>query len=332
MKKLRWGLIGCGDIARKRVVSAIKNSENCELVAVSRANFLLAESFAKEFGIRNYYRYWQDLIKDSEIDAVYIATPVYLHIMQTVETAFAGKHVLCEKPMALNVSECDKMIDACSKNNVKLGVAYYRHFYPVIAKVKEILSAGEIGEPKIIEMNAFEWFDRKPGDPRYWLLEKRKSGGGVMMDFGCHRIEVLQNIFGKIINVQSQLFNLQFKREVEDTAYVSLLFENDIQAIIRISNTVSESKDTLDIYGTSGSIRIPVLNMGKIIISGKEGSREEDLNPHENLHQPLVEDFASAVLDNREPAVNGLAGREVSVVLEEIYEQEALSRLLNRNK
>jgi predicted dehydrogenase len=332
MNKVRWGLIGCGDIARKRVVPALKNSENSELIAISRANFLLAESFAKEFGIQNYYRYWQDMIKDNDIDAVYIATPVYLHIMQTVEAAFAGKHILCEKPMALNVHECEKMVEASLKNNVKLGVAYYRHFYPVIQKVKEILLSGEIGEPKIVEMNAYEWFDRRPGDPRYWLLEKRKSGGGVMMDFGCHRIEVLQSIFGKIINIQSQIFNLHFKREVEDTAYVSLLFENEVQAILKVSNVVYEPKDTLIIYGTSGTIRIPVLNTGKITIFSKDGTRDEEFRPHQNLHQPLIEDFAQAVLDNREPAVNGTAGKEVSVVLEEIYEQEALSRLFNRNK
>ena len=332
MSKVKWGLIGCGDIARKRVVSAIKNAENSELIAISRANFLLAESFAGEFGIPNYYRYWQDLIKDKEIDAVYIATPVYLHIMQTVEAAFAGKHVLCEKPMALNVHECDKMIDACSKNNVKLGVAYYRHFYPVIQKIKEILSSREIGEPKIVEINAFEWFNRRPGDPRYWLLEKRKSGGGVMMDFGCHRVEVLQNLFGKIKNIQSQIFNLHFEREVEDTAYVSLFFDDDVQAIIRVSNAVYEPKDTFDIYGTAGTIRIPVLNEGKLIISNKEGSRNEEFKPHQNLHQPLIEDFAQAVLDNREPAVSGVKGKEVSAVLEEIYEQEALARLFNRSK
>ena len=319
MRIIKWGLIGCGDIARKRIVPALQNMANCELVAISRENFLLAESFAKEFGIRNYYRDWQELIKDGDIEAVYIATPVYLHVTQVVEAANAGKHVLCEKPMALNTLECDKMIEACLKNNVKLGVAYYRYFYPVIEKVREILLSGEIGQPKMAEINAFEWFDRKLGDPRYWLLEKRKSGGGVMMDFGCHRIEVLQNLFGKIKTIQSQLFNLQFRREVEDTAFVSLLFENDVQAIIKVSNAVYEPKDTLDIFGTCGTISIPVLNEGKITIITKEGSRTEECPPHKNLHQPLIEDFARAILDDREPTVNGKIGKEVSVVLDSIY-------------
>jgi predicted dehydrogenase len=152
-----------------------------------------------------------------------------------------------------------------------------------------------------------------------------------MMDFGCHRIEVLQNIFGKIINIQSQLFNLHFEREVEDTAYVSLLFENNVNAILKVSHAVIEPKDTLDIYGTKGTIKIPVLNKGKIEIISKEGNRTEDHPPHKNIHQPLIEDFAQAILDEREPVVNGKIGREVNSVLEEIYDQAALSKLFQRH-
>ena len=120
---LNWGLIGCGDISRKRVAPALRDLPNCDLVAVSRANPELAEAFAKEFGAPRFYRQWQELLADPEIDAVYIATPVHLHAEQTIAAAEAGKHVLCEKPMALTVSECDAMIGSCSANNVKLGIA-----------------------------------------------------------------------------------------------------------------------------------------------------------------------------------------------------------------
>src|SRR5947209_7586607 len=126
MKKLRWGLIGCGDIARKRAAPALVDLPACELVAVSRANFDKAESFAREFGAKRWYKDWQELVADEEVDAVYIATPVYLHAEQTVASAEAGKHVLCEKPMAMSTLECDLMIAACEANHVRLGVAYYR--------------------------------------------------------------------------------------------------------------------------------------------------------------------------------------------------------------
>jgi len=319
MEKLRWGLIGCGDISRKRVAPALKSLKQCELLAVSRANYAFAESFAKEFGAKRWYQNWQDIIDDKEIDAVYIATPVYLHAIQTIAAAEAGKHVLCEKPMALNTKDCERMIETCKKFNVKLGVAYYRHFYPVINRVKEIILSDEIGEPTIVEIQAFEWFDRKPGEPRYWLLEKEKSGGGPMMDFGCHRIEVLQNLFGNVKGIQSQLFNVHFKREVEDTAYVSLLFENHTQAIIRVTHAAYEARDTLDIFGTKGSIHIPVLNGGAMTIKTEKGERKENRPPHQNVHQPLIEDFTNAVLEKRTPVVDGHTGREVNLILDDIY-------------
>jgi predicted dehydrogenase len=319
MKKLRWGLIGCGDISRKRVAPALRDLEQCELLAITRANYDLAESFAKEFGAKRWYKDWQDLIVDEEIDAVYIATPVYMHAEQAIAAATAGKHVLCEKPMALHAKDCDRMIATCEKHDVKLGVAYYRHFYPVITRAKEILSSGEIGEPIIVEIHAFERFDRKPDEPRYWLLEKKLAGGGPMMDFGCHRIEILQHLFGSVEEMQSQIFNLHFKREVEDSAYVSLLFENQIHTIIRVTHAVYEARDTLDIFGTKGTIHIPVLNDGTLIVNTEEGERTELHPPHQNVHQPLVEDFTTAVLENKDPAVNGLVGREVTLILDKIY-------------
>src|SRR5438128_2496858 len=100
-EKLRWGLIGCGDIARKRVAPALRALSNCELVAVSRAHSAQAAAFAGEFGAKRWHKDWRDLIADEEVEAVYIATPVHLHREQAVEAARAGLHVLCEKPMAL---------------------------------------------------------------------------------------------------------------------------------------------------------------------------------------------------------------------------------------
>src|SRR6266699_604144 len=214
MNKVRWGLVGCGNIAQKRVAPALRDSSACELVAVARARSQLAESFAKQFGAHKWYSNWRDLVADKEIDAIYISTPVHLHAVQTIAAAEAGKHVLCEKPMALNVDECDRMIAAGRANNVKLGVAYYRHFYPVVNRIKTVVESGEIGTPVLVQINAFEWFDPPPGHPRSWLLKKEFAGGGPMFDFGCHRIEVLLNIFGAVKQVRSLVTNVLFMSEV----------------------------------------------------------------------------------------------------------------------
>ncbi len=319
MKKLGWGLIGCGDISRKRVAPAIRDIAECDLVAISRAQRELAEEFAREFGARRWYDDWSALIADQEIDAVYIATPVNLHAQQAIAAASAGKHVLCEKPMAMDVAQCDRMIAACRANGVKLCIAYYRHFYPIIGRIREIIESGEIGAPVIAQINAFEMFNPQQGEPRYWFVKKEQAGGGPMMDFGCHRIEVLMNIFGKVKSTAGIIDNILFEREVEDTAIACFSFENRMRATLTVTHTAFESQDTLDIFGNRGSIHVPQLNRGQLRVVTSSGERTELLPPHANIHQPLIEDFIHAVLGDRDPKVGGDVGREVARIEEDIY-------------
>jgi predicted dehydrogenase len=319
MKHLSWGLIGCGDIAQKRVAPALRDSAVCELIAVNRAHSGLAAAFAKQFGARRWYLDWKKLVGDEEIDAVYIATPVHLHAEQTIAAAAAGKHVLCEKPMAMNVRECDQMIDTCRRHNVKLGIVYYRHFYPVVDRIKAIIKSGEIGAPVLAQINAFEQFNPASDDPRAWLLKKDLAGGGPMFDFGCHRIEVLTNIFGPITEVQAITANVIFDREVEDTASALLRFESGACGVLSVSRAAAEPKDSLHIFGSLGSIRVSILNEGKIRVIGKLGERYEAHPPGANLHAPLIEDFVKAILTDREPRVSGGTGRAVALIEEAIY-------------
>lgn len=317
--KVRWGLIGCGDIARKRVAPALSIGAHCELVAVSRARAELAQSFAEEFGAKRWYRDYRDLLLDDEIDAVYIATPVSFHCEQTIAAAKAGKHVLCEKPMALSIDECDEMISACQRSGVSLGVAYYRRFYPVIQRIKELLSSNAIGKPVMVELRAFERFNPSPGADRYWLLEHGTSGGGPMMDFGCHRIEIVINLLGEPTRVVGATTNAAFVREVEDTATALLVFPSGCQALVIVTHAAMESRDTLDIYGSEGSLHLDVLNEGRLRIVTRDGERTECYPPHRNLHQPLIDDFAGAIIEKRQPQVDGHDGRLVSLALAEIY-------------
>jgi len=319
MRILKWGLIGCGDIAQKRVAPALRDLPNCELLAIARSRSDLAESFAVRFGVRKWYPTWQELLDDGEIDSVYVATPVHLHEAQTIAAAEAGKHVLCEKPMAMTVKECREMIAACRANDVKLGVAYYRRFYPVIERIKSVIASGEIGEPVLAQMNAFEMFDPLPTHPRRWLIERGMAGGGPMFDFGCHRIEALLNIFGAIERVRSIVSNVVFDREVEDTATALFQFESRTCAVLCVTHAAREPRDTLEIFGTQGSIEVPVLNAGEVRVKSGDADRFESHPPSSNFHRPLIEDFVEAVFTDREPRVNGETGRRVAEVEEEIY-------------
>jgi predicted dehydrogenase len=310
---LKWGLIGAGDIVRKRVAAALRDAKGSGLVAVSRARADLAESFAASIGVRKWHARWEDLIVDPNIDAVYVATPVRYHAEQSIAAAQAGKHVLCEKPMAITLADCDRMIDAGRANGVKLGIAYYRHFYPLVARIKSLLDAGEIGTPVVAQMEAFERFNPQPDDPRSWLLQRSEAGGGPMMDFGCHRVEVLLSLFGPLRSASGIAANVVYSREVEDTAVALLRFERGMCATVTVTHGAAEPQDTLRIFGTTGSIHVPVLNRSDLrIVRGSETSHESH-PPPANLHQPLIQDFVDAIAAGRSPAVTGEVGRAVAV-------------------
>jgi len=314
-----WGLIGAGDIVRKRVAEALRDGAGCDLVAVSRARAELAESFAREVGAARWYPGWRGLLSDPQVDAVYVATPVRLHAEQTIAAAEAGKHVLCEKPMAIDLAECDRMIAACEASGVTLGIAYYRRCYPIVARVKHLVDAGAIGTPVFAQMMAFEPFDPQTGEPRSWLLQRSESGGGPMADFGCHRLEVLLHLLGPIRRVTSLVSTIALDREVEDTATALLQFERGASGMLAVTHAAADRQDTLDLFGTKGSIRIPSLNSGDMTIRAGGVDRTESHPPARNLHMPLVEDFVQAVRTHRAPAVDGHVGRAVAAVQDAIY-------------
>jgi predicted dehydrogenase len=294
-------------------------SPSCDLVAVSRARVDLAAAFAAEVGARRWYPRWQDLVADPDVQCVYVATPVYLHAEQTIAAAEAGKDVLCEKPMAMTAAECDRMIAACRAHGVRLGIAYYRHFYPVVLRAKAIIASGEIGQPVFAQMNAFEHFDPAPDHPRAWLLNRALAGGGPMMDFGCHRLEVLVHLFGSVRRTAGVVANVVFDREVEDTAAALLEFEHGPCAAVAVTHAAHDRQDTLQVFGTRGSIDIDQLNAGRLRIRVGDQERVESHPPAANLHRPLVDDFVDAVRMSREPAVTGDIGRAVSAIEDEIY-------------
>src|SRR5690349_4017777 len=207
---LGFGLIGAGDIVRKRVAPALRDSPLCRFAAVARAQADLAAAFAEEFGAAAAYPSEHDLLKDPAVEAVYIATPVDLHAPQAMAAAEAGKHVFAQ-------------------------------------------------------VNAFERFDLPRDHPRAWFLDKARAGGGPMFDFGCHRIEVLMNVIGPVRGVDGRVSRVLFDRDVEDTAVAVLRFDAGTFGVICVSHATQEPKDTLDIFGTDGSIHVPVLNKGEIV-------------------------------------------------------------------
>jgi predicted dehydrogenase len=319
---MKWGVIGCGDIAVKRVFPAIQAQDQSELHAVSRRNPDALAGCAKAYGIPKTYSRWRDLCADDDIDAVYVATPVSLHAEQAIAALEQGKHVLCEKPMAYDSGEARRMIDAASAAGRHLAVAYYRRFYPMVERIRILLAEGAIGTPVYVHAENCEAIDPAPGEPRRWLLERELSGGGPLMDMGCHRLDIFAYLFGERSRpLRAEMSrNILIDRDVEDTALVQMEFDTGCRADLFCSHAVAESRDSLDIYGSEGSIRIPVLNGAELILVRGDGSQEvQHLPPHENVHFPLVDDFVRAVQEGRKPMIDGEQGIFATKMLDQAY-------------
>jgi len=168
-------------------------------------------------------------------------------------------------------------------------------------------------------MNAFEYFDPAGDHPRRWLLDPGASGGGPMMDFGCHRLEVLLHLLGSAQRTVSITARVAFERDVEDTAAALIQFDGGPLGVVAVTHASRERQDTLQLFGTRGSVQIDELNAGRIRVRVGDRERVEAHPPAANVHQPLVDDFVDAVLTGREPAVTGAMGRAVADIEDQIY-------------
>ncbi|MGF1579958.1 MAG: Gfo/Idh/MocA family protein [Gemmataceae bacterium] len=316
---LRWGILGVGDIAQKRAAQAIIDEGNSQLVAACRRNEAKLREFCQRFEVPRAYQADAELIADEDIDIVYVATPVNLHLPQTLAAAKAGKHVLVEKPMACSTTECDQMVDVCREAGVTLGVAYYRRFYPIVLRMKEIIKSGEIGIPMSVMAVTSTPLAMNPGDDGYWRVIPEASGGGALMDMGSHRIDLFLDMFGQVVDGKALCDTLVGDYEGEDCASVVLRFRSGVHGNLQCFFRTNVGADEFIITGTKGRLIASPLNRDKLIVQVNGERRTESHPPATNLHGPLVADFAEAIRTQRQPVVTGEAGRETNQVIELAY-------------
>lgn len=192
MKKFRWGIISTANIGRTSMIPALQSLDRAEVLAAASRDEEKAKNFADELGIQKAYGDYQELLEDPEIDAVYIPLPNHLHKEWTIRAAEAGKHILCEKPLALNAGECLEMIDAAAANGVVLMESFMYRYHPRIISAVEMVRSDVIGKLKTIE-SGFTFFLGDKDDIRY----KYQDGGGALMDLGCYCINITRLMAGR---------------------------------------------------------------------------------------------------------------------------------------
>lgn len=284
---LRWLVIGVGDITTRRVLPAILAEERSELEAILTRN----PAKAKLYGVRAFTDLQAALV-ESGADAVYVGSPVFLHAPQTIAALRAGRHVLCEKPMAMNYQEARSMVDAANAARRILGVAYYRRTYPKVQRARELMASGAIGQPVLAYASAHGLLPASDGH-RAWLLDPAMAGGGPLYDIASHRIDLLNYLFGDPRSVRAQLSNVVNAIAVEDSATVLIEFKNKVRAIVDVRWHSRIERDEFRIIGTEGELELTPLSGPPLIYPGGR----EDWPTHPNIHFPCLKNFVDSVLD-----------------------------------
>lgn len=251
---VKWGIIGCGGIARRRMIPALPECRSSKVVAVMDVDRAATEEVAAQIGARAYFSE-ADLLADKDVQAVYIATPVFLHHRQVIEAAAAGKHVMVEKPLALSVAQAEEMIAACKSARVFLTEGYMMKFHALNAIARDMVQQGDVGNVTFARAQLSCWYPDLPGA---WRQDPKLGGGGALMDMATHCYDLLQFVMGsKITEVSAFADTLTFKYSVDDSSTTLLRFANGAHAVVDAFFNVPDSagQDRLEVYGNKGSIQ-----------------------------------------------------------------------------
>ena len=249
---LRWGILSTADIGRKKVIPGIKKAARCEVVAIASRDAATAGRAARELTIPRVHGSYEALLADPDVDAVYIPVPNHLHAEWTIAAARAGKHILCEKPLALSVADAERMVEICDAEGVRLMEAFMYRLHPSWVAVRELVAAGRIGELRAVQ-SWFSFFNDDPGNIR----NIRETGGGALLDVGCYLVNLSRMLFG------GEPVRVEASMDRDPVSGVDILtsglleFAGGGQATFGCS-TRMEPDQRVHIYGTEGRISIGI--------------------------------------------------------------------------
>lgn len=334
---ITWGVIGAGGIADRRTIpEGMMPASNARLVAVCDEQPDRLAEVAGKYGVRADDTFEAILAAD-DIDAIYVATPTQLHRDHAVAAAGAGKHVLCEKPLARTVAECEEIVAACADAGVKLGVNFMMRFHACHVRLKQMIEAGELGTPVFGRAELTCWY---PPIPDAFRQHPALGGGGALADMGNHCIDVLEMLFGSTIEVFARTANLVQDYPSEDTAACLLRFDSGAVGVVDALFNVPDdaARNALEVYGSRGSVvsfgtigqdsggalRAVLEKVGKSYDAAqvREGpAPEQTIEPEPvNIYRAHIEAFSQALIDDTPPPVAGEDGLWNHRVVEACYE------------
>ena len=305
-----WGLVGTGRIAEERILPAINASPGNALVAVVSREQSRADAFARRFGARRAYTRYEDMLRDPEVTVVAIHTPNALHAEQAIAAARAGKHVFCDKPLATTVVDAQRVLDACAKAGVKLGLNFHSRFMPSFTETHRIIASGEIGDVRLVHMEASPGV-LPGGRHATWRADPSLAGLGTTFSIGVHAYDILRYLLASEVESVSAFFDTP-RGVMEEINLSTLRFANGVLAHVNVNEKTPLPHNDYVIHGSKGRITGRGLtrsrSAGELEVRSVEGSVRRTAYPAVNAHAMSVAAFGRALAEERDPSPSGTDG------------------------
>jgi len=333
--KIGWGVLGaCGIAKRRTIPEGIMAASNARLAAVMDVNQAGAQEVAAKFGAKCCATE-RELLRAPDVQAVYVATPNYLHKKHVLAAARARRHVLCEKPLGLTSRDIFKMLAACKRANVLLGVGFMMRFNVYHRRIQEMLRSGALGTPVMARGQMTCWYPPIPGA---WRQAPELGGGGTLTDMGSHVVDLMEMFFGRTKRITARTFNRVHRYPVEDTCVALLEFENGAAGVVDVSFAIPDeaSEFVLEVYGSQGAVKGrhslgqgPGGELRQCILGASKGydaqqqAKDQGYQPMtlepRNTYRAEIEAFSQAILEGRPAPVPGEDGLWNHIVMEAAY-------------
>ena len=312
---VRWGIVGCGDVAEVKSGPAFAKAQGSVLLAVTRRDRAKAEDFARRHGVSRVHATADDLIGDPDIDAVYIATPPDSHCDLACRVAAAGKPCLVEKPMATSYAECQRMLQAFEAAAAPLWVAFYRRALPRFLMIRDLIGGGTLGRVTGVTIDVREPLTTGPAAGS-WRFTRSIAGAGLFFDKGSHCVDLLDFLVGPVQYADGLSVNSGGSYEVEDVTVAMFRMAGDVLGTGSWNFNAEETSDTFLLTTERGTIRTSVFSDADVVV--REGASEQRYavrNPP-HVHQPLVQSIVDELRGQGRCESTGVTGARASRVLD----------------
>ena len=323
-----FAIIGCGDVTEVKSGPALQKIPGSRLKTVMRRDEEKLKSYAARHHVEHYTTDYLEILRDPEIDAVYIATPPHMHCFYTLEAARYGKAVYVEKPMALTAAECRQMIDACKQAGVPLFTAYYRRGMEKFQTVRQILSGGALGELRSLQ---YQFACPVPAvDPgRAWLLNPEVAGGGLLFDIGSHMLDTLCFVLGEVEEACGYSANRSGAFAVNDTHSAVMRFAGGVLGTVQLTFCAAQRRDEAVVFGSNGSLRFSILDHEPIAVTIDGKTETIAFPPMAHVQQGFITQVVNTLLGQDDLESGGETGLRTQELLEAIdhsrcYRQDAV--------